>query len=73
MGGTIAAATVAALVVLVVGGDDGESAAGPGVGNADPALAVPFVGFDGAASTLEEFGGKPMVINFFALWCVLLP
>ncbi len=72
MWGTIAAVTVAALVgvVFVAGRDDADSTAGAGVVNADPALAVPFVGFDGAESTLEEFVGKPMVVNFFASWCV---
>lgn len=70
MWGSVAAVTVAALTVLALHGDDGESASGPGGGHVDPALAVPYVGFDGAASSLEAFAGKPMVVNFFASWCV---
>ncbi len=40
---------------------------------ADPPKALPparFTTLDGAAKTLGDYAGKPVVVNFWATWCV---
>jgi thiol-disulfide isomerase/thioredoxin len=34
------------------------------------ALDISFTRFDGTDGTLAEYEGKPLVVNFFASWCV---
>ena len=58
---TIAAATVAALV----GSSDGVAGEGPA-----PQFDLPRVGADGARVSLSDLAGRPVVVNFWASWCV---
>jgi peroxiredoxin len=46
----------------------------PSVQNAPPTVGTPAIPFDlrtldGKAISLGSFGGRPLVINFFATWC----
>jgi thiol-disulfide isomerase/thioredoxin len=72
MWGAVGVLGVAAAVgvIVSVGSEDGESGDEAGAPNAHIGLTAPYVGFDGAQSTLETFAGKPMVVNFFASWCI---
>jgi thiol-disulfide isomerase/thioredoxin len=57
---------------LTITPDDPDAT--PDVGAEDtsddpPAPRIEFTYFDGTAGTLEDFAGKPLVVNFFASWC----
>ncbi len=62
---------VALLVVLVTlpsGGDDTVSASGRAtIGGRTPNIEM--VDFDGAAFSLQDYEGTPLVLNFWASWC----
>ncbi len=75
------AVAVAGLVLFgACGADDTAARSGGGltVGGLDTEQTLPggqvgklgFVGFDGAAGTFAEFAGRPLVVNFWASWCV---
>ena len=75
------AVAVAGLVLFgACGADDTTARSGGGltVGGLDTEHTLPggqvgkldFVGFDGAAGTFAEFAGRPLVVNFWASWCV---
>lgn len=63
-------------IVLVVlgacssgGGRESSGLEGPkNVG--DPAPDITFTRFDGSEGSLADYAGKPLVINWFATWCV---
>lgn len=62
--GALAAAAVAAFLLLAV---FTESADPTDPGQEFAALA--FLTSDGETSTLADFQGEPLVVNFFAAWC----
>ena len=47
------------------GGSDGVTDEGPA-----PAFDLPRVGMDGERVSLGDFAGRPVVVNFWASWCV---
>ena len=65
------------LAVAACSGGDGEAAANNGT-TADEAAAAgepaafdsAFTYFDGSTGSLTDYRGKPLVVNFFAAWCV---
>ncbi|MGH9244876.1 MAG: TlpA family protein disulfide reductase [Acidimicrobiales bacterium] len=65
--GIAVAAVVLAVVALVArgGNDDGDVAAGGGDG-----LTASFEMIDGNAGSFVQYRGTPLVVNFFASWCV---
>jgi cytochrome c biogenesis protein CcmG/thiol:disulfide interchange protein DsbE len=68
-GQVIAVGVVAALIGLlgwkVLKGDDGDAQ----VGRTAPAFTLPHLS-DGTTLSLAAYRGKPVVINFFASWCL---
>ena len=66
------------LAVAACSGGDGEAAANPpDAESADEAAAgeaasadEAFTYFDGRKGTLADYEGRPLVVNFFAAWCV---
>ena len=62
------------LAVAACSGGDGEAAAtGDEVAAASADAAsrdTPFTYFDGTTGTLADLEGTPLVVNFFASWCV---
>lgn len=57
---------------LTITPDDPDAA--PDLGAEDtsddpPAPRIEFSYFDGTAGTLDDFAGRPLVVNFFASWC----
>lgn len=60
-------AAVAGGVALVAGsgGDSGTEAAGRASG-----ISASFEMLDGGTGSLEQYRGTPLVVNFFASWCV---
>jgi len=65
-----AAIVVPLLAVLVANlGRDPHMVRSPLVGRPAPAFSLPPVG-GGPAVSLESFRGRPLVINFWATWCV---
>ncbi len=77
---TVLAALAALLVIVTVGGDDGDVSAGPttdgtlGLTPADEAasgdpLGIPVTWPDGREESLAETLQGPTVVNFFASWC----
>src|SRR5688500_15712234 len=69
---------VMVLAVAACSGGDGEAAAnnGPTADEAAAAAGEPasfdstFTYFDGSTGSLADYRGKPLVVNFFAAWCV---
>ena len=62
----VAMVTAAAGVVAAWrGGSDGVTDEGPA-----PAFDLPRVGMDGERVSLGDFAGRPVVVNFWASWCV---
>jgi cytochrome c biogenesis protein CcmG, thiol:disulfide interchange protein DsbE len=60
---------IAILGVLFMGlGRDPQAIASPLVGHVAPSFALREVG-SGAPIALEQFRGKPVVLNFWATWC----
>lgn len=54
--------------------DDAPGAAataGPDEGDSrdEPAPDITFTYFDGSEGSLDDFAGRPLVVNFFASWC----
>ena len=68
-GQVVAVGVVAALIGLlgwkVLKGDDGDAQ----IGRPAPAFTLPHLA-DGSEISLEQYRGKPVVINFFASWCL---
>jgi cytochrome c biogenesis protein CcmG/thiol:disulfide interchange protein DsbE len=67
----VGAAIVLPLLAILVAnlGRDPHMVRSPLVGRPAPPFSLQPVG-GGAAATLESFRGKPLVINFWATWCV---
>ena len=77
----IAAVLVAGFVVVAAGvlltsGPDSEvdvpalgAAAEAPARSGPPVPTVEFATFDGATATLGDYGGRPLVVNFWASWC----
>ncbi len=65
------AATIA-IVVAACGGAAATETTAPGTSAGAepvPASSTEFALFDGSRSSLADFAGKPVVINFWASWC----
>ncbi|MGH2685268.1 MAG: TlpA family protein disulfide reductase [Actinomycetota bacterium] len=65
------------LAVAACSGGDGEAAANRDDPSADQAAAgepkaldASFTYFDGREGSLADYRGRPLVVNFFASWCV---
>jgi cytochrome c biogenesis protein CcmG/thiol:disulfide interchange protein DsbE len=50
-------------------GEDTESDEEPPSTNGEPAPELVFTYFDGSDGTLDDYAGKPTVLNFWASWC----
>src|SRR5690349_3350676 len=67
---------VMVLAVAACSGGDGEAAANGGETADEAAAGDPaafdsaFTYFDGSSGSLADYRGKPLVVNFFAAWCV---
>ena len=61
----LAGAAAAVLVVLVAGRFSGGSDEQDRLAGAD----VPLTTSSGGTATLADYGGEPLVVNFFASWC----
>jgi thiol-disulfide isomerase/thioredoxin len=57
------AALLAAIAVLLTACGGGETADGPSAPDLE------FENFDGELTSLSEFRGQPVVVNFWASWC----
>jgi cytochrome c biogenesis protein CcmG, thiol:disulfide interchange protein DsbE len=67
--GVAAVVALGAIIALSIGGGDGDSAtATPNAG--DNVSALPIELFDGSVVTLGDYAGKPLLLNFWASWCV---
>ncbi len=64
LGGVVAAAVAVVLLLAVFSGsgDDAPS-------DVEEFAALSFLTADGQTSTLADFQGDPLVVNFFASWC----
>jgi cytochrome c biogenesis protein CcmG/thiol:disulfide interchange protein DsbE len=66
-------AVLAAVMLPIIGGSPPEpqiEAAGAGpVRDAEPAPTLTFARFDGSTASVEDYRGRPLVLNFWASWC----
>ena len=65
----VTAVTAAVVVALASGATDGP-AGRVAVDGAAPQFDLPRVGLDGERVRLADFEGRPLVVNFWASWCV---
>lgn len=70
IGGIVALAAVVILVVLFVplGGSDDNKGSTPLLGKAAPEFELATL--DGGQVRLSELRGQPVIINFWATWCI---
>lgn len=64
LGALAAAALAAVLLFVLLSGDAGNPPT-----EADEVTALAFLTADGETSSLAEYRGQPLVVNFFASWC----
>lgn len=64
----IAAFLALSLLAAACGADEEPVAAGEP--SSQNVLGLEYETFDGEIASLEDFRGKPLVLNFFAQWCV---
>lgn len=67
MSSRLAAAVLAMTLLAAACGDDGDGAATAGD---DSVVGLDYATFDGAIERFDDRIGTPMVVNFFAEWCV---
>ena len=65
--GVVAAIAVGLVVALTVTADDGSGGEASSSGTVSR---ISFETIDGETRSLASYGGRPLVINFFASWCV---
>lgn len=65
----IATVAVGGLVTLALTGETDPASSGEAAQDDSGILALPFLTVDGDTSTLADYGGQPLVVNFFASWC----
>ena len=75
--GLVALCVVGSLVAITVAGSGsagpGRAAAGPAKAAADPpapTFSVAALGHSGQHLALSDYAGQPLIVNFFASWCV---
>ena len=58
--------------VLAIGGAGLVATTVPGIANAQSSnwAVAPFATGDGVATSVSEFFGRPIVLNFWATWCI---
>ncbi len=66
----IVVAVVSVLVVLLAVGFRFDPRAVPSVLEGQPAPACELVDLDGTPVQLQQFRGRPVVVNFWSTWCV---
>lgn len=64
LGGVVAAAVAIVLLLAVFSGGSDEAPS-----DVEEFAALAFLTADGETSTLSDFQGDPLVVNFFASWC----
>ena len=79
VGALVAVAITLGVVAVFVGGDSGGSGDSPSAAGAElvptrdltgqPLPAETFETLGGATASLEDYRGRPLVLNFFASWC----
>jgi thiol-disulfide isomerase/thioredoxin len=60
---------IAGLVAFVVFSDQNKGQTSDGTNGFDGLAQIIFVNYDGKEISLEQFRGKPLVINSWAVWC----
>lgn len=63
-GALVAVVVVAAIAVFAATGSEQDEPIGP------PVPEVMLQGFDSGTVSLDDFAGQPLVVNFWASWCV---
>jgi len=71
--GLVALCVVGSLIGISLASSDGASSSGAGSAHSDPVAAsfsLPVLGHSGQRVSLSDYAGKPLIVNFFASWCV---
>jgi cytochrome c biogenesis protein CcmG, thiol:disulfide interchange protein DsbE len=71
--GIVAICVAASLAAIGWAGTTHASSPGHAAAAADPAapaFSFPVLGHSGQRVTLSDYAGKPLIVNFFASWCV---
>jgi cytochrome c biogenesis protein CcmG/thiol:disulfide interchange protein DsbE len=56
--------------IALAGSGSGSGHAAPPADPAAPAFSLPALGHSGQRVALGDYSGKPVIVNFFASWCV---
>jgi cytochrome c biogenesis protein CcmG/thiol:disulfide interchange protein DsbE len=73
----VALCVVGSLLAITLAGSGSAGSAGEAAGSAKtgadppaPAFSVATLGHSGQQLTLSDYAGQPLIVNFFASWCV---
>jgi cytochrome c biogenesis protein CcmG/thiol:disulfide interchange protein DsbE len=62
--------SLAGIALAGSGSGSGSGHAAPPADPAAPAFSLPALGHSGQRVALGDYSGKPVIVNFFASWCV---
>jgi thiol-disulfide isomerase/thioredoxin len=68
--GTVLAALLAVVAVITLAGRGGGPAGRPPAAPQSSNFSLPRLGHPGQTVSLAAYAGKPVIVNFFASWCV---
>ena len=67
--GLVALCVAASLVAVAVVASGSAGSAGTAPAPAAPAFSLPVLGHSGQKVALNDYAGRPLIVNFFASWC----
>lgn len=68
--GLVALCVAASLVAIALAASGSAAPAGAASDPAAPTFSLPVLGHSGQKVSLSDYAGRPLIVNFFASWCL---